>query len=49
MDATITFVKDDKGNVTHIVIHQGGRDTKAKRLEEHNHAHAAHAEAAAVK
>jgi CubicO group peptidase (beta-lactamase class C family) len=34
VDATITFVKDDKGKVTHIVIHQGGRDTKAKRLED---------------
>jgi CubicO group peptidase (beta-lactamase class C family) len=33
VDATITFVKDDKGKVTHIVIHQGGRDTRAKRLE----------------
>jgi D-alanyl-D-alanine-carboxypeptidase/D-alanyl-D-alanine-endopeptidase len=33
VDATITFVKDDKGKVTHIVIHQGGRDTTAKRVE----------------
>jgi len=32
VDATITFVKDEKGHVSHIVIHQGGRDTKAKRL-----------------
>ncbi len=33
VDATITFVKDDKGKVTHMVLHQGGRDIKAKRLE----------------
>jgi CubicO group peptidase (beta-lactamase class C family) len=33
VDATITFVKDGKGKVSQIVIHQGGRDTKAKRLE----------------
>jgi CubicO group peptidase (beta-lactamase class C family) len=33
IEAQITFVKDDKGKVTHIVIHQGGRDTNAKRLE----------------
>ena len=33
VDATLTFVKDDKGKVTHLVIHQGGRDIKAKRLE----------------
>ena len=31
-DATTTFVKDDKGQVTHIVVHREGRDTKAKRL-----------------
>jgi CubicO group peptidase (beta-lactamase class C family) len=34
VDATVNFVQDDKGKVTHIVIHQGGRDTKAKRLED---------------
>ncbi len=33
VDATITFVKDDKGKVTHLVLHQGGLDIKAKRLE----------------
>jgi CubicO group peptidase (beta-lactamase class C family) len=32
VDATITFAKDDKGKVSHIVIHQGGHDIKAKRL-----------------
>jgi hypothetical protein len=34
VDATITFIKDDKGKVTHVVIHQGGRNIKAKRLED---------------
>jgi CubicO group peptidase (beta-lactamase class C family) len=32
VDATITFVKDEKGKVGHIVIHGGGGDVKAKRL-----------------
>jgi CubicO group peptidase (beta-lactamase class C family) len=32
-DATVTFVKDDKGKVTHIVLHREGHDTKAKRLD----------------
>jgi CubicO group peptidase (beta-lactamase class C family) len=32
-DATVTFVKDDKGKVTHIVIHREGRDMKATRLD----------------
>ncbi len=32
-DATVTFVKDDKGKVTHIVVHRDGQDTKAKRLD----------------
>jgi D-alanyl-D-alanine carboxypeptidase len=30
-DAQITFVKED-GKVTHLVLHQNGRDTKAKRV-----------------
>jgi hypothetical protein len=33
VDATITFIKDDQGKVSDMVIHQGDRDTKAKRLE----------------
>ena len=33
-DATVTFVKDDKGKVTHIVLHRDGRDTRAKRLDD---------------
>jgi CubicO group peptidase (beta-lactamase class C family) len=32
VDAQITFVKDDTGKVTHIVVSQGGRETRAKRL-----------------
>jgi CubicO group peptidase (beta-lactamase class C family) len=32
-DATATFVKDEKGKVTHIVLHRDGNDTKAKRLD----------------
>jgi CubicO group peptidase (beta-lactamase class C family) len=32
-DATVTFVKDEHGKVTHAVLHREGRDTKAKRLE----------------
>jgi CubicO group peptidase (beta-lactamase class C family) len=33
VDATVTFVKDDRGKVNGLVIHQGNRDVKAKRLE----------------
>jgi CubicO group peptidase (beta-lactamase class C family) len=32
-DAQISFVKDENGKVTHMVIHLGGRDMKAKRLD----------------
>ena len=32
-DAQITFVKED-GKVTHAILHQNGRDRKAKRVEE---------------
>jgi hypothetical protein len=28
-----SFVKDDKGKVSHLVLHMVGRDTKATRLE----------------
>lgn len=30
--AEITFVKGDDGQVTHLILHQGGRDQNAKRL-----------------
>ncbi len=33
VDAQFTFVKDEKGKVTHLILSQGGRETKAKRLE----------------
>jgi CubicO group peptidase (beta-lactamase class C family) len=32
VDAQITFVKDDSGKVTHLILHQGGRDQKATRM-----------------
>jgi hypothetical protein len=31
VDAQVDFGKDDKGSVTHLVLHQGGRDMKAMR------------------
>lgn len=31
VDAQVEFFKNDKGDVTHIVLHQGGRDTKGAR------------------
>jgi len=32
VDAQVTFVKDDKGAVTHLILHQG-RDQKAKKIK----------------
>jgi hypothetical protein len=32
VDAQITFVKDDKGVITHAIVHQGG-DHKAKKIK----------------
>jgi hypothetical protein len=29
----ITFVKDEKGAVTHLVLRQGGRDTNARKIQ----------------
>jgi len=31
VDAQVDFVKDATGAVTHLVLHQGGRDTKGVR------------------
>jgi CubicO group peptidase (beta-lactamase class C family) len=31
VEADITFVKDKEGNVTHLVLHQNGRDFEAKK------------------
>ena len=33
VDAQITFITDDKGRATELVLHQGGRDQHAKRTE----------------
>ena len=30
-DAEMEFFKNDKGEVTHLILHQGGRDTKGVR------------------
>ena len=32
VDARITFVKDDSGKVTGLVLHQGGMDQKARKV-----------------
>jgi hypothetical protein len=34
VDAEIEFGKDDKGAVTYLVLHQGGRDVKAPRTSD---------------
>lgn len=31
-DIEISFVKDESGNVAHLIIHQGGEETSAKKL-----------------
>lgn len=33
VDAKVTFVKDDKGTVMGMVIHQGGREVKGKKVK----------------
>ncbi|HWB09206.1 MAG TPA: serine hydrolase [Pirellulales bacterium] len=32
VDAQLTFVRDKEGQVTHLILHQGGRDIEGKRL-----------------
>ncbi len=32
VDAQITFVKNEKGEVTHLILHQGGAEQTAKRI-----------------
>ncbi|MFC1724545.1 DUF3471 domain-containing protein [candidate division KSB1 bacterium] len=32
-DIQITFVKDEAGKVTHLILHRAGRDTKAEKKE----------------
>jgi hypothetical protein len=34
VDAQITFLTDEKGRATSLVLHQNGRDLPAKRMEE---------------
>ena len=34
VDATLDFERDSKGSVTAVVLHQGGRDTRAPRLND---------------
>jgi len=31
VDAQVEFFRDEKGAVTHMVLHHGGRDAKAPR------------------
>ena len=33
VDVQITFVKNEDGKVTELIIHQGGNDTPAKKVE----------------
>lgn len=33
VDAQITFTKDEKGRVTGLILHQGGRNTPAKKIK----------------
>lgn len=33
VEAQVTFVKDDKGQVTHVVLHQNGRDQPARKIK----------------
>jgi CubicO group peptidase (beta-lactamase class C family) len=33
VDAQVTFGKDEDGKVTHLILHQGGLDQRAKRVE----------------
>ncbi len=31
VDAQVEFFKNEKGEVTHLILHQGGRDTKSEK------------------
>ena len=33
VDAQITFVRDAAGKVTHLILHQGGANQQAKKVE----------------
>ena len=32
VDAQLTFVRDERGAVTHVILHQGGKDQRAARM-----------------
>jgi hypothetical protein len=32
VDAQVTFVKDEQGRVTQLILHQGGRNMPAKKI-----------------
>ena len=34
VEAEVEFFKDEKGEVTHLVLHQGGRDMKGVKKKE---------------
>ena len=34
VDSQLSFARDDDGKITHVVLHQGGRDQEAKRVED---------------
>lgn len=36
--ARVTFVKDEQGRATHVILHQGGRTTKAPRIDDESSA-----------
>jgi hypothetical protein len=33
VDAQLTFARDEQGKVSHVTLHQNGRDTKAVKIE----------------
>ncbi len=33
VDAQVTFIKDDKGNVTSLILHQDGRDLPGRKTK----------------
>ena len=49
VDAQISFDADEKGNITQLVLHQGGRDQPFQRLDDTEAKRAAEAAAAAAK
>jgi hypothetical protein len=33
VDAQVTFVRDERGNVTHVILHQSGKDQKGPKTQ----------------